>query len=262
MKSKNNEPLVSIIMNCHNGAKFLRQSVQSILNQDYNNWELIFFDNQSSDASLSIIKSFSDRRIKVFSSKSFLNLYNARNKALLKIQGDYVCFLDTDDLWIKYKIRKQINFLKKNPSFSMVYSNFFIKKNTNKKFLKFKFILPQGKITKELIKFYTIGILTTCINSKVFIKNKFNKNYNIIGDFDFFLRLSQTSEIGCIQESLATYRVHKNNYSQKNLKIYIKELSYWITKNDKIYKKKNISLFFLKYYLFKLKVKYLLFSFL
>lgn len=257
MKTDNTKPLVSIIMNCHNGAKYLSNSIESILNQNYSNWELIFFDNMSTDRSLAIVKSYNDKRIKVFSSTSLLNLYDARNNALLNIKGNYVCFLDTDDLWEKEKIQKQVNYLINNSNFSMVYSNFYVLKN-DKKFLRFKYNLPKGKIINELLKHYTIGILTTCVNSKVFKKTIFDKNYNIIGDFDFFIKLSENSEVGCIQEPLATYRVHTNNYSRQNLKIYIQELSNWIKKKKFLYNKKGISLFFLKYYLIKLKVKYLL----
>ena len=65
--------LISIIMNCHNGEKYLKQSIESILNQNYKNWELIFFDNQSTDNSISIIEQFKDERIKIFrSNENFL----------------------------------------------------------------------------------------------------------------------------------------------------------------------------------------------
>jgi len=64
-----NEPLVSIIMNCHNGEKFLKESIQSIISQKYKNWELIFWDNKSTDGSAKILKSFKDKRIRYFKSK-------------------------------------------------------------------------------------------------------------------------------------------------------------------------------------------------
>ena len=114
MNKNNFEPLVSIIMNCHNGEKFLKKSISSILGQNYKNWELIFFDNMSTDNSLSIVKSFKDSRIRIFSSNIFLNLYEARNQALKNILGKYVCFLDTDDFWKKNKITHQIEYLNNN----------------------------------------------------------------------------------------------------------------------------------------------------
>lgn len=258
MRENNFQPLVSVIMNCHNGAKFIESSIDSVLKQNYKNWELIFFDNASTDKSLSIVKSFNDSRIKIFRSKDFLNLYDARNQALKKIEGRYVSFLDTDDLWEKDLIRKQVKYLSNNLNLKMVYSNFYIlNSKKNKKILRFKNYLPQGKITNNLIKSYTIAILTSCVKADIFKKIKFNKDYNVIGDFDFFIKLSEEHEIGYIHEPLASYRIHDKNYSKENLKTYIMELSSWTKDNATIYKSKNISLFFLKFYLLKLKVKYI-----
>ena len=111
---KNNYPSVSVIMNCHNGEKYLKESVRSVINQSYKNWELIFWDNVSTDNSKEIVKSFVDKRIKYFYSKKFTNLYEARNLAIEKASCNYIAFLDTDDKWSADKLEKQINFLNNN----------------------------------------------------------------------------------------------------------------------------------------------------
>ena len=98
MKS-NNEPLVSVIMNCYNGQKYLEESIESVLSQTYKNWELIFWDNQSADKSAEIFKLYKDKRLKYFLSKEHTTLYKARNLAIEKSSGDFIAFLDTDDLW-------------------------------------------------------------------------------------------------------------------------------------------------------------------
>ena len=111
---KNNlkkSPLVSVIMNCHNGEQFLKKSIDSIIQQNYKNWELIFFDNVSNDNSKKILKNYKDKRIKYFKSNKYLKLYAARNKAISYAKGKYISFLDTDDLWRKDKIKKQIRLL-------------------------------------------------------------------------------------------------------------------------------------------------------
>ena len=95
------QPLVSIIINCFNGQSYLKKSVSSILNQTYKNWEIIFWDNKSTDNSKKILKNFKDRRIKYFYSKKFNTLYKSRNLAIKKTKGNFVCFLDTDDFWKK-----------------------------------------------------------------------------------------------------------------------------------------------------------------
>ena len=106
-------PLVSVIVNCYNGQKYLKDCLRSIVNQTYKNWELIFWDNFSTDQSKKVLNEFNDKRIKYFKSKKFLPLYKARNLAIQKAKGDYISFLDTDDLWKKNKLFEQIKILKK-----------------------------------------------------------------------------------------------------------------------------------------------------
>ena len=110
---KKNNPLVSIIMNCHNGEKYLKKSLQSVINQTYKNWELIFWDNRSIDKSKDIVKGFKDKRFKYFKSKKFNSLYESRNLAIKKSKGRYICFLDTDDWWLKKKLIYQIDVFRK-----------------------------------------------------------------------------------------------------------------------------------------------------
>ena len=83
-------PLVSIIMNCHNGDLYLKESLKSVLKQKYKNWELIFWDNCSTDNSKQIIKKLKDKRIKYFFSGKFNTLYKSRNLAIKKAKGKYI----------------------------------------------------------------------------------------------------------------------------------------------------------------------------
>jgi glycosyltransferase involved in cell wall biosynthesis len=256
-------PLVSVIVNCHNGEKYLANCIKSILNQRFRNFEIIFWDNCSSDSSKKIINGFKDKRIKKFFSTKFVKLYSARNQAVKKSNGKYLSFLDVDDLWKSNKLSEQIKVLKKKKDIKIVYSNYIyhnVKKR--KKFLKFKSKLPSGFITQDLLNDYKIGILTTIVEKKLFKKYNFNPSYDIIGDFDFFIRASVFNKIVSIQKPLAQYRVHDSNLSIKKNDIYQKEISNWImkTRNDKFLKSFNY--FNLKKLLFKLKIKYFLFKYL
>ena len=250
------QPLVSIIMNCHNGEKYLKESIKSVLVQNYKNWELIFLNNCSNDNSKKIFKKFNDKRLKYFETRSFQNLYEARNLAIKKVKGKFIGFLDTDDLWEKEKLKYQIDLINKK-KFKIIYSNYYTLKN-KKKFKTFDFFLPSGKITDNLVKKYFIGILTLLIEKKIFIHYKFNKKYNIIGDFDLLMKLSTKYNIGAIQKPLATYRVHRTNLSNSKIETHINELEEWIDSNVNIFKKYSINLTFQKIYLLKLKVKKLM----
>ena len=122
MNKSQNEPLVSILMNCYNGEKFLEESISSVVNQTYSNWELVFWDNQSSDKSADIVKQFSDSRIKYFLSPDHTNLGNGRARAWKYLNGEFISILDVDDLWLPEKIEKQLP-LFNNSDVGIVISN-------------------------------------------------------------------------------------------------------------------------------------------
>ena len=227
-------PLVSVIVNCFNGEQYLKECIQSIINQTYTNFEIIFWNNNSSDNSKKIFYKFKDKRFRYFENKGLKNLYDARNLAVNKAKGEYLCFLDTDDWWKKEKIQKQITLFKKNDSLKFVYSNFYLfDQESNKKVLFSKKKLPEGNISQQLLNNYSIGILTVMIKTKLIKKDKFNKSYNVIGDFDLFLKLSNKYKIQSIQDPLAFYREHKQNYSKLKSNQFIKELIHWTSINSK-----------------------------
>jgi len=258
MKKKNKQPLVSIIINCFNGEKFLKKSINSAIKQTYKNIEIIFWNNNSTDNSQKIVSNCSDSRIRCFKSKKFLKLYEARNEAIKISKGKYISFLDVDDWWVPKKISDQIKLIEKK-NLTLVYSNYYIfdeKKKIKKIYTKRK--LPTGYISQKLLDKYDIGILTVLVKKKVFKEKKFNKKYEIIGDFDFFTNLSIKDKFGCIQDPLAYYRLHENNISTTRRNLHIKEMQDWLRSNEIKLKKKNLNLNAQKYYLNKLKIKNLL----
>jgi len=223
---------VSIVINCHNGERYLKECLQSILNQSYQNFEVIFFDNKSNDQSKNIFLSYKQKKFKYFYSSKKLNLYKARNKAIKHCVGDLISFLDVDDWWEKNKLKVQVKVMK-NKKIDIVYSNYYLfKEMYNTKKIFFKSILPSGNIFENLIDSYNIGILTVMIKKKVFKKksNFFDNKFNIMGDYDLFIRLAQNYKFKYIDRPLATYRAHNSNYSKLNYKSEIKEFKYWTTK--------------------------------
>lgn len=229
-------------MNCFNGSKYLNKSIESIINQTYQNWELIFWDNKSLDNSIDIAKSYNNNKFQIFESSKNTKLYKARNKALNKVKGDIICFLDTDDWWSKKKLNiynKAFNEYQCN----FVYSNFYnYYQDSYLKYRIFK-ILPQpnGLIKKKLEKDYvvslpTLAFKTSCINLN---NDTFNNNFNIIGDFDFVMRLSTNNRCKYLYTPSAYYRIHSNNYSNLNIKEHISELGKW-SLNKEIDLKNNI----------------------
>ena len=128
-------PLVSIIINCYNGEEYLDEAIKSVLEQNYKHWEIIFFDNNSTDKSSSILKKYKDKRIKYFKSKKTYPLYKARNLAIAKSSGKLIAFLDVDDWWFRNKLNKQVKVFLKNNTIDVIYSNIYLynEKKKNKR---------------------------------------------------------------------------------------------------------------------------------
>ena len=230
---------VSVIINCINGEKFLDQAIKSVLKQDYTNLEIIFWDNHSSDKSIEQLKKIKiNRKIKLYKSSKTIKLYNARNSAIKHATGKYIAFLDVDDTWEKKKISLQVDKIEKDNS-DLIYSNHWILNRYNKSLFSIK-KLPQGYIAREILLNYPISISTVLLKKRLFKKyGKFNDKYEIIGDFDFFFRLSKKIKISVIQKPLATYRIHSLNTSSIKLKLRFTEMTDWLQKNYKSLKQEN-----------------------
>ncbi len=107
------QPLVSIIMPVYNGSKTIQRAIQSIINQSYINWELITIDDGSTDNSAEIIRSFNDPRIKLIQQEN-QGAAASRNNGFNQATGEFITFLDTDDLWLPKKLKTELNTLSKH----------------------------------------------------------------------------------------------------------------------------------------------------
>lgn len=115
-------PLVSIIMPAYNAEKYIADAIKSVLAQTYHNWELIVIDDLSSDSTREIVQSFLvDSRIQLVPLKQNMGVDFVRNAATELLNGDYVAFLDADDLYTEASISERISFLQQNPSYRGVY---------------------------------------------------------------------------------------------------------------------------------------------
>lgn len=228
-----NNPLISIIVNCYNGEKYLSQALNSVLKQTYKNWELIFWDNKSTDNSKKILNLFKENRFKYFYALKHTNLYEARNLAIEKASGEFIAFLDVDDWWVENKLETQIPYFKKL-NVGLVYSNCWIvdERSNKKKIYKYKKKkLPTGKIFYNLLEEYIISLPTIIVRKKIFenYKNLFDHRYHIIGDFDFCIRLSLDWKIECHQIPTAFNRIHGENESIINYSMQTSEFEKWIS---------------------------------
>ena len=115
--------MISIIIPAYNAEKYLESTIQSVINQTYTDWELIIINDGSNDGTLELISNFKDRdsRIKVFSYEN-AGVAHSRNRGIAKARGEYIAFLDADDLWTPNKLEMQLEALQNNLDVGVAYS--------------------------------------------------------------------------------------------------------------------------------------------
>ena len=225
LESYKKQPLVSVIVNCFNGEKYLRECLNSILKQTYHNWELIFWNNRSTDKSKEIFKEFEDKRFRYHLSATHTFLYEARDLAIKSSSGNFFTFCDVDDYWSKERLESLMP-LFQNESTGIVYSNQWIVNERNNKNRKYtNKLLPKGDLSSSIISSPAVTILNTIVRKSEYLKMEsgFNKQYKIIGDFDFFVRIARSCKFDCVQTPLVYYRLHENNFTKKHRTLEIEE---------------------------------------
>ena len=212
-------PTVSVLMNCLNCEKYLREAIDSVFAQTYNDWEIVFWeDNASKDGSENIAKSYG-HRLRYFRSDVSLPLYGSRNLAVQKARGKYIAILDCDDLWLPTKLEEQIQLLESDDEIGLVYSDIISFSEKGKERRSFEFKKPhRGNVFSELLRENFINTQTVLIRREVLdcLNTPFDGRLIMSGDYDAFLRISYKWEIDYVDKPLARYRVHRNSKSWRD----------------------------------------------
>lgn len=227
-------PLVSINLCCYNSEKYLRETLQSIINQTYTDWELVIINDGSSDSTESIIHEYIKQGYPIiYHYQENKGLGYSRNEALKRSQGEFIAFIDHDDLWMPEKLEKQVTILESDEKIALVYSNF-IKYNTMKgtRRTALKGAQPEKFAFPALLKKYSIGIMTVVIRYETLknLDHYFDESLNLSEDYDLFLRIAYKSNVAYINEPLALYRIHENMSSLKHFKYRPDEKTYILNK--------------------------------
>lgn len=217
------KPLISVLMNCYNGEKYIRDAVNSVINQTYENWEIIFWDNQSSDLSAKIFLEYDDCRLKYFYAQKHTELGDARVEAMSKTKGSWVGILDVDDIWCKEKLEYQVDIINKSlddgVQLGLVYGKVL---EINERGIEVGELahtnyknktLPNGMILKELL-FEGNFIMSPSIlfNINAFKQiGGFPKGYLNASDYYISCAISSICPVGVVNKYVAKYREHKNN---------------------------------------------------
>ena len=197
------QDLVSIIMPSYNTEKYIADSIESVLNQTYKNWELIIVDDCSTDGTDEIVRRFKDKRIKYIKNKRNYGAAVSRNKALKVAKGKWIAFLDSDDLWNRRKLELQVGFMISN-DYLFSYTNYEeIDMNGNKTGVK---VTGPKRITKRsMFNYCWPGCLTVMYNAEhlgVIQIADIKKN----NDYAIWLKICKKADCYLLNKCLGQYR--------------------------------------------------------
>lgn len=195
--------LVSIIMPSYNTAPYIEETIQTVLNQTYTNWEMIIVDDCSTDNTDEVLSRISDSRIRIFKNDRNSGAAVSRNRALREAKGQWIAFLDSDDLWMPEKLEKQISFMEKN-GYSFSYTNYEeIDVYGNKTGVS---VTGPKKITKTgMFNYCWPGCLTVMYNAEQIGKIQIadiKKN----NDYAMWLKICKKADCYLLNECLSLYR--------------------------------------------------------
>lgn len=202
--------LVSIIMPSWNTGKYISESIQSVLAQTYTNWELIIVDDCSTDNTDEVIANFCDKRIRYLKNTQNSGAALTRNRALREAKGEWIAFLDSDDIWLPEKLEKQIEFMKKN-NYVFSYHDF-EKIDEAGKSLGVTVTGPEIVTRSMMYNYGYPGCLTFMYNAKFMglVQIKDIKKNN---DYAILLKLCKKADCYLLKENLARYRIRKKSIS-------------------------------------------------
>ena len=213
-------PLVSVIVNYWESINYLEQCIDSIQSQVYQNWEIIFIDNNSNKSPKKILNRIKNSKLKYYKLKEYNPLGKARNIALNKCSGDFIAFIDTDDIWHKNKLLLQIKQFQRDKNLGIVIceSNTIINNKIIKK--KKSFSENDKSHLENLIYSNFIVMSSALIKKEVISKHniKFQDDFEVLEDTLFFFQIISKSGLFHFKEVLCYWRFTKNSHTFINTK--------------------------------------------
>ena len=206
--------LVSVIMPSWNTGKYIAESIQSVLNQTYNDLELIIVDDCSTDNTDEIVRSFNDSRIIYLKNEKNSGAALTRNRAIREANGEWIAFLDSDDLWQPEKLEHQLKFMKENNYIFSYHEYVKIDENSNP--LNIYVSGPDIVTKRKMYNYGYPGCLTFMYSAKAMglIQIKDIKKNN---DYAILLKLCKKADCYLLKENLAQYRIRKKSISHDKL---------------------------------------------
>jgi glycosyltransferase involved in cell wall biosynthesis len=215
-------PRVSVIMNVRNGAPTLTEAIDSVLAQTYADWELIVWDDRSTDNSAEVVHRYSDARVRYFLSPDNAPLGKARADAMARANGEWLAFLDQDDVWLPNKLRKQMLLADEEAGLDvgLIYGRtirFYPSGHERDYDHAHEYaLLPEGDIFLQLFTKSCFIAMSSAVFQRSAIKSVggIPDEVHIIPDYYLYLAVARKYRVRAVQEPVCRYRMHPDSMSQ------------------------------------------------
>lgn len=208
-------PKVSVVIPAYNSERFIAETLESVFNQSYQDFEVIVVDDGSSDGTDKVISRYEGRLTYIRKKNEGISV--ARNTGIAQARGEYVAFIDHDDIWLPEKLKEQMALLEGNKEIYLCFSDVYIIDEKGRRGKNVFKICPahSGMVFKQLLKDNFIPVITAVIKKEVFKEiGLFNPQYRIAEDWDLFLRISKQYPVVFVNRPLAKYRIHSGSFSR------------------------------------------------
>ncbi len=218
-------PLVSIIMNCYNGEPYLREAIDSALAQTYPSWEIVFWDNCSTDSSPVIVRSYRDPRIRYFRATEHTSLGMARKLALQQALGTYFLLLDTDDLLLPEALETMVKALE-GQEYALAFAGSIVIDASGNELQRWIPKARRGNLFEDQLRQFEIRLPAVMVRMHAMRKSDINFDgcHHSLEDYALFMSLAAEQEIRALSKIVAKYRVHDKSLSAANLGTWAGEL--------------------------------------
>lgn len=225
-------------MNCYNSAAYLRDAIESVVAQTSSDWEIVFWDNQSADDSAEIFRGYTDRRFRYFLAPEHTTLGEARNQALEQVRGEFIAFLDCDDLWMPEKLATLLPLFLNNDRVGLVYSDaiWFNNAGRQRRSLGKKHLIRQHCFG-QLLTHYRLSLSAVIIRRRALdeLTEWFDPRFSMIEEADLFRRIGYSWELDYVEAPLAKWRSNDRSVSWTDYDKSAEEGALMIAKFSKLY---------------------------
>ena len=244
-------PKVSVIIPTCNRARFLRAAIESVLNQTFQDFEIIVVDDASNDDTPTMMETLPDTRIRYLRQGSKKGQGATRNAGILEARGEYIALLDDDDEWLPTKLQKQVALLDALPNeVGLIYTGFFRIDANSKRVLSEDIPQERGNVLHALCRGNWIGTCSTVLLRRSCFNNVglFDEELASGADYDMWLRISKEFDVDFINEQLVFYNVHNNRISTNyesltsGLEAQLRKHDSVLARNRKSYSERYLSL--------------------